>query len=100
MSVALASAFTDIVSRWLADVKFGYCADAFYLPKDFCCSGIDPNDKCSAWTTWEQSFNIDSNRVGSYVIAYFFYVLFAIVFAAAACILVMFTLLIQGSLVS
>lgn len=90
MSVAMVSAFIDIVSRWLADVKFGYCVDAFYLPKDFCCSGIDPNDKCNAWITWEQSFEIDNHQVGSYAIAYVFYVFFAIIFAAAGSILVMF----------
>lgn len=90
MIVALVSAFIDIVSRWLADVKFGYCVDAFYLPKDFCCSGINPSDECKAWSTWEHTFNLESKTAGSYAIAYAFYVFFAILFAAAACILVMF----------
>lgn len=87
---AIVAAYIDIVSRWLADIKFGYCSDAFYLPKDFCCSGIDQVDKCEKWITWEKSFHIENNVVGSYATAYIFYILFAIFFAAAACILVMF----------
>lgn len=90
MCTALVSAFIDIVSRWLADVKFGHCTDAFYLPMDFCCSGIDPNDVCEKWETWEQTFHIENHVVGSYAIAYVFYIIYAILFATTACILVTF----------
>lgn len=90
ISVAFVSAFTDIVSRWLADVKFGHCVGAFYLPKDFCCSGIDPNDECSAWSTWDQTLNLDSKTTMGYAFSYAVYVFFAIVFGASACILVLF----------
>lgn len=90
MSVAIVAAFIDIVSRWLADIKFGYCSDFFYLPKDFCCSGLDPQDTCVRWRTWELTFHIENNVVGSYAIAYVFYIIFSIIFASSACILVLF----------
>lgn len=65
-------------------------ASTLLLTQGFCCSGIDPNDQCDAWITWEQSFEIDNHQVGSYAIAYVFYVFFAVIFAAAGSILVMF----------
>jgi hypothetical protein len=31
------AAFIDIASEWLSDLKFGYCADHWYLNREFCC---------------------------------------------------------------
>ena len=89
-SVAFVAAFIDIVSRWLGDIKFGHCTDAFYLTREYCCSGIDIQDKCPKWETWETTFNIQNSGAGSYMLAYMFYLIFTFLFAVAACILVIF----------
>lgn len=88
VSVAFIAAFIDIVSRWLGDIKFGHCTDAFYLTREYCCSGIDLNDPCPKWESWETSF--DLHGPGSYIFAYLFYIIFTTLFAVAASILVLF----------
>lgn len=87
-SVAITAAFIDIVSRWLGDIKFGHCTDAFYLTREYCCSGIDIQDECPKWETWKDSFSL--HGPGSYVLDYLFYVFFTTMFASAASILVLF----------
>lgn len=90
ISVAVVAAFIDIVSRWLADVKFGHCTDAFYLTREYCCSGISIQDPCPKWESWETSFGITNSGFGSYLLAYIFYVIFTVLFAVSASILVLF----------
>lgn len=90
ISVAFVAAFIDIVSRWLGDIKFGHCTDAFYLTREYCCSGIDLQDVCPKWQTWEATFNISNSGAGSFLLAYMFYIIFTLLFAVAACILVLF----------
>lgn len=41
MAIGLNSAFLNIVTEWLADVKLGYCTSAFYLNEQFCCWGSE-----------------------------------------------------------
>jgi hypothetical protein len=40
-AIGLNSAFLNIVTEWLADVKLGYCTSAFYLNEQFCCWGAE-----------------------------------------------------------
>lgn len=39
--IGLNSAFLNIVTEWLSDVKLGYCTTAFYLNEQFCCWGAE-----------------------------------------------------------
>lgn len=90
ISVAFIAAFIDIVSRWLGEVKFGHCADAFYLPREYCCSGIDLKDECPKWVPWETSFHLRHDGFVGYMLSYLFYLVFTVIFAVAASILVLF----------
>ncbi len=90
ISVAFVAAFIDVVSRWLGDVKFGHCTDAFYLPREYCCSGIDLKDECPKWVSWETSFHLRHDGVFGYILSYLFYLVFTVMFAVAASILVLF----------
>lgn len=38
-AIGLNSAFLNIVTEWLSDIKLGYCTTAFYLNESFCCWG-------------------------------------------------------------
>lgn len=40
-AIGLNSAFLNIVTEWLSDVKLGYCTSAFYLNEQFCCWGSE-----------------------------------------------------------
>lgn len=40
-AIGLNSAFLNIVTEWLSDVKLGYCTTAFYLNEQFCCWGAE-----------------------------------------------------------
>lgn len=90
VSVAVIAAFIDIVSRWLGDIKFGHCTDAFYLTREYCCSGIDIQDECPKWESWEVSFHLRQSGAVGYILSYFFYILFTVLFAVSACVLVLF----------
>ena len=40
-AIGLNSAFLNIVTEWLSDVKLGHCTTAFYLNEHFCCWGAE-----------------------------------------------------------
>lgn len=49
LAVGLLAGCIDITSRWLADIKVGYCKSGveggkFYLNRSFCCWGYDGMD--------------------------------------------------------
>jgi chloride channel 3/4/5 len=44
-AIGLNSAFLNIVTEWLADVKLGYCTTAFYLNQQFCCWGAENGNR-------------------------------------------------------
>ncbi|KAG0236911.1 hypothetical protein BGW42_002409 [Actinomortierella wolfii] len=70
---------SDIASQWLGDIKEGYCSTAFYLNRNFCCWGLDETDTCDDWVPWNKA---------TWLVAYIFYVLFALMFATTAAFLV------------
>lgn len=88
----------DIGATWLTDIKFGICPSAFYLNREQCCwssneTVIDISGNCSHWKTWPEMMGSSSPDTGAgpYTIAYFFYVLWALIFASlAACLVRMF----------
>ncbi|KAI3642083.1 hypothetical protein MP228_011638 [Amoeboaphelidium protococcarum] len=53
----IASAWIDVVSEYLSDIKDGYCSDLWYLNQDFCCYEVDRADaECTAWVEWKAGF--------------------------------------------
>ncbi|KAG0637845.1 chloride channel [Tuber brumale] len=88
LAAGLLAAGIDIVTNWLGDLKHGYCDSHFYLSREFCCLGLEPSDKCVNWIPWSQALRVTGSRAGSYIIEYLFYIIFSIVFAATASLLV------------
>ncbi|KAF1927404.1 uncharacterized protein M421DRAFT_6185 [Didymella exigua CBS 183.55] len=86
------AAFIDVASDWLADLKTGYCSSVeddgrFYLNKGFCCWGIETGDQCADWQEWGSAMGI-GNVSGKWIVEYIFFVLFSVLFAACASLLV------------
>ncbi|KAI9762205.1 MAG: hypothetical protein M4579_000528 [Chaenotheca gracillima] len=92
VAAGLFAAGIDIASDWLGDLKTGYCKNGpgggkFYLNKAFCCWELEEWSQCQDWTSWSDALHIRS-KGGSYVVEYVFFVLFSVLFAACAAILV------------
>jgi hypothetical protein len=49
-AIGLNSAFLNIVTEWLSDIKLGYCTTAFYLNESFCCWGAESG--CDEFKSW------------------------------------------------
>ncbi|KAF2819311.1 hypothetical protein CC86DRAFT_460461 [Ophiobolus disseminans] len=89
------AAFIDIASDWLGDLKTGYCQNVgddggdgkFYLNKSFCCWGYEGASECHDWHPWGDALGIGPAG-GKWVVEYIFFVVFSIIFAACASLLV------------
>ncbi|KAF2112732.1 chloride channel [Lophiotrema nucula] len=86
------AAFIDVASDWLADLKTGYCKNVdgdgkFYLNRGFCCWGYTEYSQCHDWHPWSHALGVTSAG-GSYIIEYIFFVVFSVLFAACASLLV------------
>lgn len=46
----------DISSRWLSDLKLGYCRSNPMWNRDFCCWGYADPSTCEDWSSWSQIF--------------------------------------------
>ncbi|KAL1985067.1 hypothetical protein VTN96DRAFT_8302 [Rasamsonia emersonii] len=92
VAVGIIAACIDIASDWLGDLKAGYCRSdrgggKFYLNKNFCCWGHEEFSQCIGWTSWSRALGINSAG-GAYVVEYIFFVVFSVLFASCASILV------------
>lgn len=53
MCIGVNAALISIVTPWLSDIKMGYCADGWWLNRQFCCWEIESNDNgCDSWRPW------------------------------------------------
>lgn len=51
--IGINAALISIVTKWLSDIKMGYCADGWWLNQQFCCWEIDSNEEfCPSWHPW------------------------------------------------
>ncbi|KAI9827916.1 MAG: hypothetical protein M1819_006859 [Sarea resinae] len=92
IAVGILAASIDVASDWLSDLKLGYCRNGpgggkFYLNKAFCCWGLDEYAQCQDWTLWSDALRVHS-KGGKYIIEYIFFVIYSVLFAACASILV------------
>ncbi|KAK4211938.1 chloride channel [Rhypophila decipiens] len=91
IAVGTLAAGIDVTTDWLADLKGGYCSNldggAFYLSRGFCCFGYDEFSKCRGWIHWSDALGITSAG-GRWFIEYFFFLIFAVMFAISASVLV------------
>ncbi|CAI6337276.1 unnamed protein product [Periconia digitata] len=86
------AAFIDVASDWLGDLKTGYCSNVdgdgrFYLNKGFCCWGYSELSQCHDWHPWSSALGIKSTG-GGWIVEYIFFVVFSVLFAACASLLV------------
>ena len=86
-----AAGVIDIGADWMSDIKEGFCTSQFWFNKEACCwtssSKFGLESPCPHWKTWSTVVGLASQ---SYMLNYFFYVLFAFFFAFMTVILVMF----------
>ncbi|EMD33680.1 hypothetical protein CERSUDRAFT_67832 [Gelatoporia subvermispora B] len=79
MCIGVNAALISIITPWLSDIKLGYCADGWWLNRQFCCWEIEGGDNaCDSWHPWSDV------GAASWVV----YVLFASTFAFVAAHLV------------
>ncbi|XP_055708576.1 H(+)/Cl(-) exchange transporter 5 isoform X1 [Phlebotomus papatasi] len=86
------AAVVDVGASWMADLKFGICPQAFWLNREQCCWSSNEttfdSGNCSQWLMWPEVFSQAREGVGGYIISYFFYIFWAMSFAALAASLV------------
>ncbi|KAL8708475.1 MAG: hypothetical protein Q9220_006632 [cf. Caloplaca sp. 1 TL-2023] len=92
LAAGVLAAGIDIASDWLGDLKTGYCKPGaggghFYLNKGFCCWGHEEWSQCQGWTPWGTALRIKS-AAGMYIVEYIFFVLYSVLFATCASLLV------------
>jgi chloride channel 3/4/5 len=86
------AASINVASDWLGDLKTGYCRSGagggrFYLNKYFCCWGHEEWAQCQGWTSWSNALHVGSTA-GQYIVEYIFFVLYSVLFAICASVLV------------
>ena len=92
MATGVVAAVINISSTWLGDVKTGFCRNGddggrFYLSRQFCCWGHDSLAQCQDWVPWRTALGL-SSAGGGYIVEYILFVLFAVLFASSAALLV------------
>lgn len=74
--IGLNATFIGITTKWLSDIKLGYCSTAWYLSQEFCC--WEAGETCDDWHSWS-SFPLFN---------FFFYIIFAAFFSFVSAFLV------------
>ncbi|KAK1064775.1 chloride channel [Friedmanniomyces endolithicus] len=92
IAVGSIAAGIDVASDWMGDLKQGVCSNVqlggkFYLSRPFCCWGTQSYAQCQDWRTWSTRLGV-SNKGGSYMIEYIFFVCLSVLFASCASLLV------------
>ncbi|ORX61491.1 voltage gated chloride channel [Hesseltinella vesiculosa] len=79
-TIGFNSALIAIVTNWLSDIKIGYCSNAWWLNKKFCCWEIDEeHDICELWVPWSDALGLGRD---TYIVNWFMYIVTATLFAA------------------
>ncbi|OCH88114.1 Cl-channel protein [Obba rivulosa] len=53
MCIGVNAALMSIITPWLSDIKMGYCADGWWLNRQFCCWEIEGEGSgCESWHPW------------------------------------------------
>ncbi|KAK2463234.1 hypothetical protein APHAL10511_004889 [Amanita phalloides] len=82
--------------QWLFDLKDGYCTQAWWSARRFCCPGIDDitsrallaaEDVCPAWRAWSQVFSNTAGSPLSDLVQYIAYAIIAVILALISCFL-------------
>ncbi|KXS18389.1 hypothetical protein M427DRAFT_109590 [Gonapodya prolifera JEL478] len=80
------SAWIDVATEWLSDVKFGYCSAGFYLNRRFCCSTSSSHSHCTDWVPWSSALRPSDSVMGRFT-GFVFFTSFSLLFAVSAGVL-------------
>ncbi|XP_076336973.1 H(+)/Cl(-) exchange transporter 5-like isoform X1 [Tachypleus tridentatus] len=82
----------DIGTQWMKDLKEGVCPQAFWLNQEQCCwssnDTFNEGDHCAQWYTWAELFGHFRDDAWAFIISYILYVMWSLVFAGLAVLLV------------
>ncbi|XP_041841478.1 H(+)/Cl(-) exchange transporter 5 isoform X2 [Melanotaenia boesemani] len=92
MSGALAGGI-DIAAHWLTDLKEGVCLIGFWFNHEHCCwtsneTTFQERDRCPQWQSWAELITGTSEGAFAYIVSYMMYILWALLFAFLAVMLV------------
>ncbi|EEP75920.1 CLC channel protein [Uncinocarpus reesii 1704] len=87
--------FVDVTERALYDLKEGFCTDNWFSSRHHCCVG---EDECQSWRTWSDIFGI--SKVDKPWVDFAAFVAWAVVLAAASCLLTLLTKTVVPSSIS
>ncbi|WEW57816.1 hypothetical protein PRK78_003283 [Emydomyces testavorans] len=87
--------FVDVTERALYDLKEGFCTESWFSSRRHCCMG---EDECLDWRTWSDIFQIP--KVDKPWLDFGAFVTWAVVLAAASCLLTLLTKTVVPSSVS
>ncbi|KAJ6499237.1 chloride channel [Mycena sanguinolenta] len=86
---AVTAALVVRAEQWLFDIKEGYCVDAWWKARRFCCVGSADDlaeDVCAAWQTWSELL-LSKGAFGGEFVEYISYSLIAVALATLSCVL-------------
>ncbi|XP_013388633.2 H(+)/Cl(-) exchange transporter 3 isoform X1 [Lingula anatina] len=84
----------DIGTTWMSDLRNGICLEEFWFNREQCCwaanSSTDGDEACDRWRTWAELFGdfAPNYNPGVYILTYIMYVIWSMVFATLAVMLV------------
>uniref|UniRef100_A0A3P8ZZV7 Chloride channel protein n=1 Tax=Esox lucius TaxID=8010 RepID=A0A3P8ZZV7_ESOLU len=83
----------DILAHWLTDLKEGLCLSGFWYDHEHCCWGsnettFQERDKCPEWQSWAELLGGSSVGASAYIVDYLMFIIWALLFAFLAVILV------------
>jgi chloride channel 3/4/5 len=92
-AAGVCAAIVDIGATWMSDLKEGVCLEAFWLNREHCCWAANDttfdSESCSQWKTWPELFGLTYiTGAGAYILSYLMYIVWALIFASLAALLV------------
>ncbi|ODV63402.1 uncharacterized protein ASCRUDRAFT_73271 [Ascoidea rubescens DSM 1968] len=85
--IGIITSCIDLSSKWVYDIRTGYCKDGFYLTKSNCCLGF-ALDECTSWNNWNEYLRLSNSSFLSYLINFSIYIVTSIFLCSTAVILV------------
>jgi chloride channel 3/4/5 len=74
--IGINTAFIDIATEWLSNIKEGYCSNTWWLNRKFCCWEVwDEEGACPDWITWSYALGLSRDN---FIVNWIFYTGFAV----------------------
>ncbi|KAI8344822.1 chloride channel [Chlamydoabsidia padenii] len=80
----------DVIQEWMSDLKQGYCTTNWKYNRQFCCWGLEHNQRCTNWSTWPEAFGAKGETVVYYT-ALASYTVIGLLFSWMAALLVKYS---------